>query len=194
MYLNRSRKVPELWAAVEAGLPDGCRSTSAVASLSCTFGSHLRTAAPSLLTPPRRLPLASSCVSSAVSNHALQERAHILTRVRCSIYPSVDPADEFQRSRRGCLLHPVRRPGRMGCCTYRFESQFTPCGFFVTERFLTSPFSPSLPPPSCTQIPIQLAEISPPAFRATFPGVAYQLGNVSGGSTIVLQRQRQDAD
>lgn len=30
------------------------------------------------------------------------------------------------------------------------------------------------------QIPIQLAEISPPAFRATFPGVAYQLGNVSG--------------
>ncbi|OSD07464.1 carboxylic acid transporter [Trametes coccinea BRFM310] len=28
-------------------------------------------------------------------------------------------------------------------------------------------------------IPIQLAEISPPAFRATFPGVAYQLGNVS---------------
>ena len=27
-------------------------------------------------------------------------------------------------------------------------------------------------------IPIQLAEVSPPAFRATFPGVAYQLGNV----------------
>lgn len=27
-------------------------------------------------------------------------------------------------------------------------------------------------------IPIQLAEMSPPAFRATFPGVAYQLGNV----------------
>jgi SHS family lactate transporter-like MFS transporter len=29
------------------------------------------------------------------------------------------------------------------------------------------------------QIPIFLAELSPPAFRATFPGVAYQLGNVS---------------
>ena len=28
------------------------------------------------------------------------------------------------------------------------------------------------------QIPIYLAEISPPAYRATFPGVAYQLGNV----------------
>lgn len=27
-------------------------------------------------------------------------------------------------------------------------------------------------------IPIQLAEMSPPGFRATFPGVAYQLGNV----------------
>ena len=29
-----------------------------------------------------------------------------------------------------------------------------------------------------SQIPIQLAEMSPPAFRATFPGVSYQLGNV----------------
>lgn len=28
------------------------------------------------------------------------------------------------------------------------------------------------------QIPIYLAEMSPPAYRATFPGVAYQLGNV----------------
>ena len=27
-------------------------------------------------------------------------------------------------------------------------------------------------------IPIQLAEMSPPGFRATFPGVAYQIGNV----------------
>jgi len=27
-------------------------------------------------------------------------------------------------------------------------------------------------------IPIQLAEMSPPGFRATFPGVCYQLGNV----------------
>lgn len=31
---------------------------------------------------------------------------------------------------------------------------------------------------SFSQIPIQLAEMSPPAFRATFPGVSYQLGNV----------------
>jgi MFS family permease len=28
-------------------------------------------------------------------------------------------------------------------------------------------------------IPILLAEMSPPGFRATFPGVTYQLGNVS---------------
>jgi SHS family lactate transporter-like MFS transporter len=28
-------------------------------------------------------------------------------------------------------------------------------------------------------IPIQLAEMSPAGFRATFPGVTYQLGNVS---------------
>ena len=39
---------------------------------------------------------------------------------------------------------------------------------------------------SCVvQIPIQLAEISPPAFRATFPGVAYQLGNVSGFARVL---------
>ena len=31
-------------------------------------------------------------------------------------------------------------------------------------------------------IPIQLAEMSPPGFRATFPGVAYQLGNVRGST------------
>jgi SHS family lactate transporter-like MFS transporter len=29
-----------------------------------------------------------------------------------------------------------------------------------------------------SQIPIHLAEMSPPAFRATFPGVSYQVGNV----------------
>jgi SHS family lactate transporter-like MFS transporter len=32
-------------------------------------------------------------------------------------------------------------------------------------------------------IPIQLAEMSPPGFRATFPGVTYQLGNVRRAST-----------
>jgi MFS transporter, SHS family, lactate transporter len=31
-------------------------------------------------------------------------------------------------------------------------------------------------------IPIQLAEMSPPGFRATFPGVTYQLGNVCKAS------------
>jgi hypothetical protein len=33
-------------------------------------------------------------------------------------------------------------------------------------------------PSSYIQIPIFLAEMSPAAFRATFPGVVYQLGNV----------------
>lgn len=28
------------------------------------------------------------------------------------------------------------------------------------------------------QVPIHLAEMSPPGFRATFPGVTYQMGNV----------------
>jgi hypothetical protein len=37
------------------------------------------------------------------------------------------------------------------------------------------------------EIPIHLAEMSPPAFRATFPGVAYQLGNVGGFTALELQ-------
>lgn len=34
--------------------------------------------------------------------------------------------------------------------------------------------------------PIQLAEMSPPAFRATFPGVVYQLGNVRLRSLLLF--------
>ena len=40
------------------------------------------------------------------------------------------------------------------------------------------------------QIPIQLAEMSPPAFRATFPGVAYQIGNVGSTSLSATFRSR----
>ena len=149
MYLNRSRKVPELWAAVEARLPDGCRSTSAVASLSCTFGSHLRTAAPSLLTSPRRLPLASSCVSSAVSNHALQERA------RACIYSLAFAAafiplwilpTSFSALAAGAFCIQFGVQGAWGVVRINVY----PVRFFVTERFLTSPFSlsPPTPPPS----------------------------------------------
>ncbi|PIL22781.1 MFS general substrate transporter [Ganoderma sinense ZZ0214-1] len=36
-------------------------------------------------------------------------------------------------------------------------------------------------------IPIQLAEISPPAFRATFPGVAYQLGNMVSSASAQIE-------
>ncbi|KZV66848.1 MFS general substrate transporter [Peniophora sp. CONT] len=36
-------------------------------------------------------------------------------------------------------------------------------------------------------IPIQLAEISPPAFRATFPGVAYQLGNMVSSASSQIE-------
>ncbi len=35
-------------------------------------------------------------------------------------------------------------------------------------------------------IPIQLAEMSPPGFRATFPGVTYQLGNVSTSPSLAV--------
>ncbi|KAF8876383.1 major facilitator superfamily domain-containing protein [Infundibulicybe gibba] len=36
-------------------------------------------------------------------------------------------------------------------------------------------------------IPIQLAEMSPPAFRATFPGVAYQVGNMVSSAASQIE-------
>ncbi|KAI0260681.1 carboxylic acid transporter [Gloeopeniophorella convolvens] len=36
-------------------------------------------------------------------------------------------------------------------------------------------------------IPIQLAEMSPPGFRATFPGVAYQLGNMVSSASSQIE-------
>ncbi|TFK34319.1 MFS general substrate transporter [Crucibulum laeve] len=36
-------------------------------------------------------------------------------------------------------------------------------------------------------IPIQLAEMSPPAFRATFPGVAYQIGNMVSSASAQIE-------
>jgi len=36
-------------------------------------------------------------------------------------------------------------------------------------------------------IPIQLAEMSPPAFRATFPGLAYQLGNMISSASAQIE-------
>ncbi|KAF5341471.1 hypothetical protein D9758_013940 [Tetrapyrgos nigripes] len=36
-------------------------------------------------------------------------------------------------------------------------------------------------------IPIQLAEMSPPAFRATFPGVAYQVGNMVSSASAQIE-------
>jgi MFS transporter, SHS family, lactate transporter len=40
-------------------------------------------------------------------------------------------------------------------------------------------------------VPIQLAEMSPPGFRATFPGVTYQLGNVRMMDGFHSQRFRR---
>lgn len=36
-------------------------------------------------------------------------------------------------------------------------------------------------------VPIQLAEMSPPAFRASFPGVAYQLGNMISAASAQIE-------
>jgi SHS family lactate transporter-like MFS transporter len=60
-------------------------------------------------------------------------------------------------------------------------------GVFIPLWILPSGFNALAAGAFCVQfgvqgawgvIPIQLAEMSPPGFRATFPGVAYQIGNV----------------
>lgn len=51
--------------------------------------------------------------------------------------------------------------------------------YFYSRDAYSSPFN---------QIPIFLTELSPPAFRATFPGVAYQLGNVRSRAVLLARR------
>ena len=64
-------------------------------------------------------------------------------------------------------------------------------GVFIPLWIIPSGFSTLAAGAFCVQfgvqgawgvIPIQLAEMSPPGFRATFPGVAYQIGNVRGSA------------
>ncbi|KAF8965854.1 MFS general substrate transporter [Flammula alnicola] len=69
-------------------------------------------------------------------------------------------------------------------------------GAFIPLWILPSSFSGLAAGAFCIQfgvqgawgvIPIQLAEISPPAFRATFPGVAYQVGNMVSSASAQIE-------
>lgn len=69
-------------------------------------------------------------------------------------------------------------------------------GAFIPLWILPSTFSGLSAGAFCIQfgvqgawgvIPIQLAEMSPPAFRATFPGVAYQLGNMVSSASAQIE-------
>ncbi|KZV68465.1 MFS general substrate transporter [Peniophora sp. CONT] len=69
-------------------------------------------------------------------------------------------------------------------------------GAFIPLWIIPSSFSALAAGAFCIQfgaqgawgvIPIQLAEISPPAFRATFPGVAYQLGNMISSAASQIE-------
>ncbi|PPR05985.1 hypothetical protein CVT24_004622 [Panaeolus cyanescens] len=69
-------------------------------------------------------------------------------------------------------------------------------GAFIPLWILPSSFSALAAGAFCIQwgvqgawgvIPIQLAEMSPPAFRATFPGVAYQLGNMVSSASAQIE-------
>ncbi|KZP07478.1 MFS general substrate transporter [Athelia psychrophila] len=69
-------------------------------------------------------------------------------------------------------------------------------GVFIPLRIIPSTFSGLAAGAFCIQfgvqgawgvIPIQLAEMSPPAFRATFPGVAYQVGNMISSASAQIE-------
>jgi len=69
-------------------------------------------------------------------------------------------------------------------------------GVFIPLWILPSTFGALAAGAFCVQfgvqgawgvIPIQLAEMSPPAFRATFPGVAYQLGNMVSSASAQIE-------
>ncbi|KAI0299688.1 MFS general substrate transporter [Multifurca ochricompacta] len=69
-------------------------------------------------------------------------------------------------------------------------------GVFIPLWILPSGFSGLAAGAFCVQfgvqgawgvIPIQLAEMSPPGFRATFPGVAYQLGNMISSASAQIE-------
>ncbi|KAF8148294.1 carboxylic acid transporter protein [Crassisporium funariophilum] len=69
-------------------------------------------------------------------------------------------------------------------------------GAFIPLWILPSSFSSLAAGAFCIQfgvqgawgvIPIQLAEMSPPAFRATFPGVAYQIGNMVSSASAQIE-------
>jgi len=69
-------------------------------------------------------------------------------------------------------------------------------GAFIPLWILPSSFSSLSAGAFCIQfgvqgawgvIPIHLAEMSPPAFRATFPGVAYQLGNMVSSASAQIE-------
>jgi len=87
-----------------------------------------------------------------------------------SFHPSMDLAYIFRLSFRRSLLHPVWCARSMGC------------GMSVPGHSSLHSIDRS----KWMQIPIQLAEMSPPAFRATFPGVVYQLGNVRHANLFCL--------
>jgi len=74
-------------------------------------------------------------------------------------------------------------------------------GVFIPLWILPTSFSALAAGAFCIQwgvqgawgvIPIQLSEMSPPAFRATFPGVAYQIGNMISSAAAQIEATAGD--
>jgi hypothetical protein len=106
----------------------------------------------------------SSFASSVVSRFIYLTMPSVNFWATCftSLHPALDPSINFRCSVCRRFLHTVRCSGCLGSCKFTIFICCTWCSTDVNNF----------------QVPIQLSEISPPAFRATFPGVAYQVGNV----------------
>lgn len=75
----------------------------------------------------------------------------------------MDHPGHIRRPRCRRLLHPKRCAGRLGC---------------HRESWSVS---------STNWQPIYLSEVSPPAFRASFAGLAYQLGNMASSGAAQIE-------
>ncbi|KAF9236965.1 carboxylic acid transporter protein [Melanogaster broomeanus] len=106
-----------------------------------------------------------------------------------------------------CVCHLLSQPSLLGGAISGYTSQYIGrrltiiicvllVGAFIPLWILPYSFSALAAGAFCVQfgvqgawgvIPIQLAEMSPPAFRATFPGVSYQLGNMVSSASAQIE-------
>lgn len=113
------------------------------------------------------------CVSCLPEFHLHLILSSLLQHLRSSrrsFHPPLDHPRFIQQTFRRCLLPPIRR-SRVNHHLNQLGNPFTFLSLFRAWGV----------------IPILLSEISPPAFRTTFPGVAYQLGNMVSSASAQIE-------